>query len=127
MTDSQTDGRTLTTRDVFDRHLSHEADGDLDAILADYAPDAVLATPDGIGAGHDYIRKSFEQVLPLLAPLELKSSIQTQGEVVYLTFRAQRDGTDELVGTDTFVIRDGLIQMHTFYATTATPPAGDRS
>jgi ketosteroid isomerase-like protein len=116
----------MTTREVFDRHLSHEATGDLDAILADYAPDAVIATPDGIGAGHDYIRKSFERVLPLLSPLELKSSVQTEGEVVYLTFRAQRDGRDELVGTDTFVIRDGLIQMHTFYATTATPPADDR-
>jgi hypothetical protein len=25
------------------------------------------------------------------------------------------------VGTDTFVIRDGLIHVHTFYATTETP------
>jgi hypothetical protein len=28
----------MTTRDVYDRHLSHEVDGDLDAILSDYAP-----------------------------------------------------------------------------------------
>jgi ketosteroid isomerase-like protein len=117
----------MTTREVFDRHLCHEASGDLDTILADYAPDAVIATPDGIGVGHDYIRKSFERVLPLLAPLELTSSVQTQGDVVYLTFRAHRDGRDELAGTDTFVIRDGLIQMHTFYATSAAPPVGDRS
>jgi hypothetical protein len=55
----------MTTREVFDRHLSHQLDGDLDAIL-----------------------------------------------------RAHRDGKDELAGTDTFVIRDGLIQIHTFYATT---------
>ena len=50
-----------------------------------------------------------------------------QGEVVYLTFRAHRDGKDDLVGTDTFVIRDGLIHIHTFYATTASPTADDRS
>jgi hypothetical protein len=36
------------------------------------------------------------------------------GEVLYLTFRGHRNGSDELIGTDTFVIRDGLIHMHTF-------------
>ncbi len=41
----------MTTREVFDRHMRHELDGDLDAILNDYAPDAVVATPGGIGSG----------------------------------------------------------------------------
>ena len=50
-----------------------------------------------------------------------------QGEVVYVSFRAHSDGRDDLVGTDTFVIRDGLIQIHTFYATTENPAADDRS
>jgi hypothetical protein len=31
----------MTTRDVDDRHLSHELTGDLDAILSDHAPDAI--------------------------------------------------------------------------------------
>jgi hypothetical protein len=47
--------------------------------------------------------------------------------VLYLTFRAQHDGRDELIGTDTFVIRDDLIHMHTFYRTTPSPTADDRS
>jgi hypothetical protein len=47
-----------------------------------------------------------------------------QGEVVYLTFRAHGDGRDNLVGTDTLVIRDGLIQVHTFFATTESTAAG---
>ena len=34
----------MTTREVFDRHLRHELDGDLDAILSDYDP-----TPPGPG------------------------------------------------------------------------------
>ena len=106
----------MTTREVFDRHLNHQLDGDLDKILSDYAPDAVVVGPDGIGSGHGHIRKSYEQVLPLISTLDMVPSVQMAGEVVYLTFRAQRDGRDELVGTDTFVIRDGLIQVHTFYA-----------
>jgi len=117
----------MTTRDVFDRHLSHQLDGDLDAILTDYAPDAVVVGPEGIGSGHDHIRKSYEQVLPLISALELTPSVQVQGEVLYLTFRAQRNGEDELVGTDTFVIRDGLIHIHTFYATTPSPTVDGRS
>ena len=48
-------------------------------------------------------------------------------EVLYLTVRAQHDGRDELIGTDTFVIHDVLIHMHTFYATTPSPTADDRS
>ena len=34
----------MTTRDVYDRHTRRELDGDLDAILSDYAPDAIVAT-----------------------------------------------------------------------------------
>jgi ketosteroid isomerase-like protein len=117
----------MTTREVFDRHLNHQLDGDLDKILSDYAPDAVVVGPDGIGSGHDHIRKSYEQVLPLLSSLELTPSVQVEGEVLYLTFRAHRDGKDELVGTDTFVIRNGLIHIHTFYAITPSPTADGRS
>jgi ketosteroid isomerase-like protein len=117
----------MTTREVFDRHMRHELDGDLDAILGDYAPDAVVATPEGIGSGYDHIRKNYERVLPLIGSLELTPSVKVQGEVIYLTFRAHRDGKDELLGTDTFVIRDGLIQMHTFYAHTPSPTADDRA
>jgi hypothetical protein len=111
----------MTTRDVYDRHMRHERDGDLDAIVSDYAPDAIVATPDGIGSGRDYIRQSYERVLPLISSLELASSIQVLGDVLYLTFRANRNGTDELIGTDTFVIHDDLIYMHTFYATSPSP------
>ena len=35
----------MTTQEVFDRHLRRQLEGDLDAILSDYAPDAVAATP----------------------------------------------------------------------------------
>ena len=31
----------MTTREVHDRHLSQELDGDPDAVPSDYAPDAI--------------------------------------------------------------------------------------
>jgi len=110
----------MTTREVFDSHISHQLDRNLDAILTYYAPDAIVVGPDGIGSGHDHIRASYERVLPLIGSLDL-TSVQVQDEVVYVTFRAQSDGRDDLVGTDIFVIRDGLIQIHTFYAITESP------
>ena len=65
-------------------------------------------------------------MLPLLGAPGLTSSIQVRGEVLYLTFRAHRNGTDELIATDTFVIHDDLIHMHTFYATSPSPsPTAD--
>lgn len=115
-----------TTREVFDRHMGHQQDRDLDAILTDYAPDAIVVGPDGIGSGHGHIRASYEQVLPLIGSLNL-TSVQVHGEVVYVNFRARGDGRDDLVGTDTFVIRDGLIHVHTFYATTESRAASDQS
>jgi hypothetical protein len=116
----------MTTREVYDRHMRHELDGDLDAILGDYAPDAIAATPDGIGSGHDYIRPIYERLLPLITSTELTSSIQVLGDVLYFTFRAHRNGRDELIGTDTFVIHDDLIHMHTFYGTSPSPTADER-
>jgi hypothetical protein len=115
--DNNKENPMTTTREVFDRHMSHQLDRDLDAILTDYAPDAIVVGPDGIGSGHDHIRASYEQVLPLIGSLDV-TSVQMQGEVVYVSFRAHSDGSDDLVGTDTFVIRDGLIHIHTFYAAT---------
>jgi ketosteroid isomerase-like protein len=115
--DNNQENPMTTTREVFDRHMSHQLDRDLDAILTDYAPDAIVVGPDGIGSGHDHIRASYEQVLPLIGSLDV-TSVQMQGEVVYVSFRAHSDGSDDLVGTDTFVIRDGLIHIHTFYAAT---------
>lgn len=109
-----------TTREAFDRHMTHQLNRDLDAILTDYAPGAVVVGPDGIGSGQAHIRASYEQVLPLIGSLEL-TSVQFEGEAVYLTFRAHNDGSDDLLGTDTFVIRDGLIHVHTFYAHPASP------
>ncbi|HUA44400.1 MAG TPA: hypothetical protein VMA77_04190 [Solirubrobacteraceae bacterium] len=117
----------MTTRDVYDRHMRNELGGDLDTILSDYAPDAIVATPDGIGSGHDYIRPIYGRLLPLITSTEMMSSIQVLGDVLYLTFRAHRNGTDELIGSDTFVIRDDLIQMHTFYGISPNPTADDQS
>jgi ketosteroid isomerase-like protein len=115
-----------TTREVFDRHLANELNRDLDAILSDYAPDAVAVGPQGIGAGHDHIRAAYEAVLPLIGTLDL-TSVQIEGETLFVTWRACSDNGLNLEGTDTFVIRGGLIHIHTFYGHPASSPGGQPS
>jgi hypothetical protein len=52
-----------STKEVLDHHLKCFADGDLEGILFDYAPDAVLFTPDGPLKGAEAIRPLFQAMV----------------------------------------------------------------
>ena len=52
-----------STREVLDHHLKCFGERDLKGILSDYAPDAVLFTPDGPLKGAGEIRALFEAML----------------------------------------------------------------
>ena len=52
-----------TPQEIFEHHVSAIGDADLDAIVADYAEDAVLVTPDGVLRGRDAIRGVFAGLL----------------------------------------------------------------
>jgi len=51
-----------STKDVLDHHVKCFGEGDLEGILSDYAPGAVLFTPDGPLRGVNAIRPLFETV-----------------------------------------------------------------
>jgi len=50
-----------STNDVLDRHLKAIEQGDVKAVLSDYAPDAVLFRRDGVFNGVGAIRPVFEE------------------------------------------------------------------
>ena len=52
-----------STKDIVDNHLKSFGEGDLNGILSDYAPMAILFTPDGPLEGVDAIRALFEGLL----------------------------------------------------------------
>jgi len=52
-----------STKDVVDHHLKCFGERDLKGILSDYAPGAVLFTPDGPLRGADAIRPLFQGVI----------------------------------------------------------------
>jgi len=52
-----------STKDVLDNHLKCFGEGDLNGILSDYAPGAVLFTPDGPLRGADAIGSFFQAMI----------------------------------------------------------------
>ena len=52
-----------STKDVLEHHLKSFGEGNLKGILSDYAPLAVLFTPDGPLRGIDAIRPLFQAMV----------------------------------------------------------------
>ena len=50
---------TRTPQEIFQHHVEALGAYDLDAIVEDYAEDAVFITPDGVRRGRDEIRGGF--------------------------------------------------------------------
>jgi ketosteroid isomerase-like protein len=106
-----------TTRDVLNRHLGFFGKGDLTGILSDYAPGAVLFTPDGLLRGIDAIRPFFRE---LIAEFEQPGSTfrltrqSIEGDHAYILWTAETADHVYELGADMFVVRDGKIVAQSF-------------
>ncbi|MBM3237294.1 hypothetical protein FJZ31_13455 [Candidatus Poribacteria bacterium] len=118
------------TEETLLHHLQAVGEGDIDAIMADYAEDAMLFTPNGALHGHDEIRALFEAmvagVLPPGSSFEMSQQI-IEGEIAYIVWSAESVNYSIPFGTDTFVIRDGKIMTQTFAALMLTKAGGEAS
>jgi ketosteroid isomerase-like protein len=104
-----------TTSDVLTHHIESMAAGDGEAILSDYATDAILLTPSGVVNGIDEIKTFFDGFMTQLPPdfianLELDAS-EVVGEFAYIVWHS---GDAAPLDTDTFHIVDGKIAMQSF-------------
>ena len=107
------------TEQTLRHHLQSFYVGDVDAIMADFAADAVLITPDGTLYGQAQIRPVFEtfvtQIMPPGSTLTIVKQI-IEGEIAYLLWTGESAHYRIPWGTDTFVIRAGTIVAQTFAA-----------
>jgi len=106
-----------STKDVLDHHLKCFGAGDLKGILSDYAPSAVLFTPDGLLSGVDAISPFFEALFAEFRKPGAAFSMKQQsveGDYAYILWTAETTGNVYEVGTDTFVIREGRIVAQSF-------------
>jgi hypothetical protein len=108
-----------STAEVLDHHLKCLVARNVDGLLADYSADAVFFAPEGALGGPDAIRAVFEKMFAEFAkPSASVTSRQrlVEGDYVHLVWTAETaDNSCELAG-DTFVIRNGSIQMQAFTA-----------
>ena len=107
-----------TTSDVLANHLKCFAEHDLEGILSDYAPDAVLFTLDGPLRGHA-IRSLFTTMLAEFRKPGAEFSLRQQfveGESAYILWTAETADNLYELGTDTFLVRDGKIAVQSFAA-----------
>ena len=105
---------TRTPEEVFAHHAQALGAGDLDGIVADYSDDAVFITPAGIKRGKDGIREAFTELLADVpdAAWDLKTAIY-EGDALFLEWAATSAATKVEDGSDTFIVRDGLIRLQT--------------
>jgi ketosteroid isomerase-like protein len=108
-----------STKDIINHHLRAFDQGDLNGVLSDYAPDAVLFTKDGTFKGIDKIRPLFEALIAEFgkpgATFNMKQQL-VDGDYAYIFWTAETADNVYEVATDTFVIRQGQIVAQSFTA-----------
>lgn len=106
-----------STKDVIDHHLKCFGEGDLKGVLSDYAPGAVLFTPDKPLRGADAIRPLFQAMIAEFGKPGAVFSMRHQsieGNYAYILWTAETAENVYELGTDTFVVRDGKIVVQSF-------------
>ena len=106
-----------STKEVLEHHLKCFTEGDLEGILSDYAPSAVLFTPDGPLKGAEAIRLLFQAMVAEFGTRGATFSMKQQfveGDYAYILWSAETVDNVYEIGTDTFVVRAGKIVAQSF-------------
>ena len=105
------------TEAVLAHHFEAFGKGDVDDVLSDYTKESKLFTPDGVLEGTAAIRPLFEkfsgEVLPPGSEFKITKRI-VDGETAYIVWTAESEKVKFVLGTDTFIVRDGKIVTQTF-------------
>lgn len=105
-----------STSDVVDHHLTAFGEQDIDAFLADYTDESVITTSMGTYRGLEDIKAMAEQMFAEFAQEGVEMVFDTQtvvGEIGYTVWHAETPDNRYEFGSDTFVVRDGVIQSQT--------------
>lgn len=108
------------TEQVLNNHLGALAKGDIEAIMDDFAADAVFYKPDGVLRGRDQIRTFFEGLVEDMPPgsdIQVKQQF-IDGQLAYLFWSGESENVKIPFATDTIIVRNGKIIKQTFAAQT---------
>ena len=108
-----------STKEVLEHHQKALKQGDINEVMSDYAPGAVLLTKDGILKGNEAIRHLFETFIAEFAKPGTKLNRKQQlvdGDYAYVVWTAETTDNVYEMATDTFVVREGKIVAQSFTA-----------
>ena len=106
-----------STKNVLEHHLKCFGEGDLEGILSDYAPSAVMFTAERSVTGIDAIRPLFQEMFAEFGKPGATFTMRQQfveGDYAYILWSAETADNVYELGTDTFVVRDGKIMAQSF-------------
>jgi ketosteroid isomerase-like protein len=119
-----------TPEQIIAHHFATFAARDLDAVMSDYADDAVVISAAGVARGKAAIRAQFA---PLLRPPRAGQSAAARGpdiidkhftaDVAWLTWVQNRGTPNEVRGVETYLVRGGKIHLETVGIVTVHPAA----
>src|ERR1700754_2815486 len=99
---------------VVEDHVAALNAHDVEAVVKDYAEDAVLIVSGGVVHGHDEIRDAFTKTFDQLPNVEFYGIVLAEsGGVVLMEWSMDSDVAVASDGVDTFIVRDGLIVSQT--------------
>ena len=108
-----------STKEVLEHHQEALKQSDINGVMSDYAPGAVLFTKDRILKGSEAIRYLFETFIAEFAKpgttLNRKQQL-VDGDYAYVVWTAETMDNVYEMGTDTFVIRESKIVAQSFTA-----------
>ena len=107
----------VSVKEVIDHHLKCFNEGDVEGILSDYAPGAVLFTPDGLLKGADAMRPLFQALVAEFGKPGSTFALKQQsaeGDYGYIVWTAETADNVYEVASDTFVVKDGRIVAQSF-------------
>ena len=105
-----------TTQQIFDLYNQAFDEGDLDKLMALYSDKSVLVCDGKIIRGRKEIREFFTQFTAEVLPPDVEyNSVHeiVEGEIVYLVWSSQSKKVTVKRGTDTLVVRNGIIVYQT--------------
>jgi hypothetical protein len=108
----------VAPEEVFRRHVAALTTGDVDAVVADYAEDAVVLTATGEYRGRAAVRDLIAGLVEALPDVTLKAThVAFADDALFLQWTADSTVNRVTDGVDTFIFADGQIRLQTISCT----------
>ncbi len=117
MTQSTNELSKRTPEQVFTHHAQALGAEDLDAVMMDYADASYLISPSGVLRGKDAIRGFFDGLFKAVPQAQWGVKTIYVENILFLEWTADSARASISDGVDTFIFKDGLIQVQTVRCT----------